>query len=277
MVELAHRVVATPASEPTKAVLFLHGVFGRGRNFGTLARRLTDARRDLAAVLVDLRLHGDSAAAEATPPHTVDAAAGDLDSVVGALVPRRIVAVVGHSLGGKIALAFARRHHGEGRRTLVLDITPGARPEALRGGAGRSAPLRVLEVLRPLAAPGRTFPDRQDFVDAVMAGGQSVTTARWLATNLERTDDMGPLRLAMDLDSIAGLLRDHYTTDLWPVARETDCRFLLAGRSDAGGARDRSLLLADTATDVEVLPEADHWLHREAPDAVLDWLLRHLP
>ena len=54
MVELAHRVVATPASEPTKAVIFLHGVFGRGRNFGTLARRLTDARRDLAAVLVDL-------------------------------------------------------------------------------------------------------------------------------------------------------------------------------------------------------------------------------
>ena len=116
MVDLAHRIVATPSTEPTKAVLFLHGVFGRGRNFGSLARRLTDARRDLAAVLVDLRLHGDSAATPTPGPHTVDAAAQDLDSVVAALAPRRVVAVVGHSLGGKVALAFARRHLGLHRR-----------------------------------------------------------------------------------------------------------------------------------------------------------------
>ena len=278
--KLAHRIVATPAAEPTKAVLFLHGVFGRGRNFGALARRLTDVRRDLAAVLVDLRMHGDTGPVDG--PHTLDAAAADLDSVIAALVPRRIVAVVGHSLGGKVALAFARRHPGAGRRTLVLDITPGARPEALRGDGGRSSPLRVLEALRPLAAPGRVFDDRQDFVDLVMASGQSVSTARWLATNLERVAPDGAAgpggyRLAMDLDGIQQLLKDHYQTDLWPVARETDCRFLLAGRSDAGGARDRSLLLADTATDVELLPEADHWLHRERPEAVLDWLERHLP
>lgn len=272
MAELAYRLVATPASEPTAAVIFLHGVFGRGRNFGTLARRLVDARRDLAAVLVDLRLHGDTA--PTAGPHTLDAAAADLDSVVAATSPRRVVAVIGHSLGGKVALAFARAHPGSGRRTLILDITPGARPEALRDEASRSAPLRVLQQLRALAP--RRFADRQDFVDALMTAGQSVTTARWLATNLERADE-GGYRLGMDLAGIEQLLTDHYKTDLWPVAREADCRFLLAGRSEAGGARDRSLLLGDSATDVQVLPEADHWLHREQPEAVLAWLLRKLP
>ena len=270
-VRLAHRIVATPASEPTQAVLFLHGVFGRGRNFGTIARRLTQERQDLAAVLVDLRLHGDTGAVPG--PHTLETAAGDLDSVVQAMAPRRVVAVIGHSLGGRIALAFARRHPNLGHRTLILDITPGARPEALRGGLGRNAPLRVLQMLRPLSGP---YPDRQDFVQAVMNAGQSITTARQLATNLVRDPADSSFRLTMDLDGIEQLLWDHYTTDLWPVARETDCRFLLAGRSDAGGARDRSLLLADSATDVEVLEEADHWLHSEHPDEVLEWLLRHL-
>ena len=51
---LAHRVVAQPASEAVRAVIFVHGVFGRGRNFATLARRLTERHRDVAAVLVDL-------------------------------------------------------------------------------------------------------------------------------------------------------------------------------------------------------------------------------
>ncbi len=267
---LAHRVVAQPSSEAGRAVLFVHGVFGRGRNFAALARRLTERRRDVAAVLVDLRLHGDTAPLPG--PHTLDAAAADLEALVVGQAPRRVVAVVGHSLGGKVALALARRSSSARRRTLVLDMTPGPRPEALGEVGALASPLGVLRTLRALEGP---FSERQGFIGGLMSAGHAQDVARWLATNLVRVGS--GYRLGLDLDALEELLGDHYRSDLWPTARAGDCHFLLAERSDAGGGSDRAALIADPHVDAEVLPGVGHWLHREAPEAVLDWLVRNLP
>ena len=54
----------------------LHGIYGRGRNWGAIARHLAARRHDWRSRLVDLRLHGDSVGF--APPHTVDAAARDV-------------------------------------------------------------------------------------------------------------------------------------------------------------------------------------------------------
>ena len=170
MSALAHRVVAQPSSEAGRAVLFVHGVFGRGRNFAALARRLTARRRDVAAVLVDLRLHGDTPSLPG--PHTLSAAAADLEALVVGQAPRRVVAVVGHSLGGKVALALARRSPRAGRRTLVLDMTPGPRPEALTEVAAVASPLGVLKSLRDLGGLG-LFSGRQEFIDGLMAANMA--------------------------------------------------------------------------------------------------------
>lgn len=258
-----------PSGEAGRVVIFLHGVFGRGRNFGTLARRLVEARPDLAVALVDLRLHGDTGSVEG--PHSLQAAAEDLESVVRSVVPRRVAAVVGHSLGGRVALAY-----GGTRPELpirILDITPGSRPAALRGAGGVSEPLKVLTILEGLA---KTFSDRQAFIDEVVDAGQPLAIARWLATNLVRLGEGAGYRLDMDLPGLRELLEDHYRTDLWHAARG-DCRFLLAGRSEAGGASDRARLMSELPSQVDVLPEADHWLHRGDPEGVLTWLLGHLP
>jgi len=182
--------------------------------------------------------------------------------------------MVGHSLGGKVALALAHRSPRAGRRTLVLDMTPGPRPGALTEVAAVASPLGVLKSLRDLGGLG-LFSGRQEFIDGLMAVGHSEDVARWLATNLVRVGSS--YRLGMDLDALEELLRDHYRSDLWSTARAEDCRFLLAERSDAGGGADRAALIADPQVAAEVLPGVGHWLHRQAPEAVLEWLVRNLP
>ncbi len=67
-------------------------------------------------VMVDQRNHGASAGLPLHPPHSIDAAAGDLTRLVqtelGGRMPK---AVLGHSLGGKIVLEFLQQSSQEGR------------------------------------------------------------------------------------------------------------------------------------------------------------------
>jgi pimeloyl-ACP methyl ester carboxylesterase len=54
----ATRVAAS--NEPSKALVMLHGIYGRGRNWQAIARGVTTARPEYACWLIDLPHHGDS-------------------------------------------------------------------------------------------------------------------------------------------------------------------------------------------------------------------------
>src|SRR3954469_22030238 len=97
---LAHTRVTAAGREPERWLLVLHGIFGAGRNWGSIARRLVDARPEWGAVLVDLPMDGPSRGLAG--PHPIAASAADVDRLVEHLdLPAP--AVLGHSFGGKVA------------------------------------------------------------------------------------------------------------------------------------------------------------------------------
>jgi pimeloyl-ACP methyl ester carboxylesterase len=255
---------------PHDVLLFLHGILGSGANWRTIARRLVAARPDWGAVLVDLRKHGRSQ--DAPPPHTLAAVADDLVALAADLAGRGMAVggVIGHSFGGKAALAFRGRAPAGLLETWVLDSSPSARPGALEAAEARSAPgdgaedvLRMLEQL-----PGR-FSSRDEFLAAVIARGFSRPLAEWLAMNLERGEDGA--RLRFDLGAIRALLADYFAQDLWSAVESPDLpgalRVVIAGRSSSVPPEERGRFAA--STEVHVVPEAGHWLHLDAPDALL--------
>lgn len=96
-------------------VLFCHGLFGQGRNWNNIARSLSDAYRVTA---VDLPNHGRS-------PWTEHVDFAEMADQVADLVSSNDpVALVGHSLGGKVAMALALRHPSLVERLCVVDIAP---------------------------------------------------------------------------------------------------------------------------------------------------------
>ena len=98
-------------------VVFLHGLFGQGKNWGSIATALADIA---TCHLVDLPNHGLS---PWTEEFDLDEQA---DLVAGWLrenVPTPVV-LIGHSLGGKIAMRLALRHQGLVDRLMVVDISP---------------------------------------------------------------------------------------------------------------------------------------------------------
>lgn len=98
-------------------VLLIHGLFGAGDNLGSLARRLATTRRVL---MLDLRNHGQS-------PHTSTMTQAQMAEDVLALLGKLDITradIVGHSLGGKVAMQLALNHPECVRRLVVVDIAP---------------------------------------------------------------------------------------------------------------------------------------------------------
>lgn len=140
-----------------RAVILLHGLFGLSANLGPMARELA---RDYRVLLPDLRNHGRSFHA---PGMSYALMAEDVLRLMDAH-GIATAALVGHSMGGKVAMQAALDHPGRIERVLVGDIAPieylphhGRVLAALREAAAdtiadRRATQRILE--RHIAEPG---------------------------------------------------------------------------------------------------------------------------
>jgi pimeloyl-ACP methyl ester carboxylesterase len=95
-------------------VVLCHGLFGQGRNWTQIAKALADDHR---VVLVDLPDHGRS-------PWTASFDYVGVAERVAALIGDDPVALVGHSMGGKVAMVAALTHPRLVERLCVVDVAP---------------------------------------------------------------------------------------------------------------------------------------------------------
>lgn len=270
MATLAYTRLTEGPRAPERWVAFLHGLLGRGGNWRSFGRRWVETYPSWGAVLIDLRLHGDSRAGFA-PPHTVRAAAEDVLALVEAL-PGGVEALVGHSLGGKVVLAAQRESRQRFERAVVLDASPSARPEGLGSEQSR-------DVLALLARLPREYATRTEFVAAVEAGGQPRAIAQWLAMALEPRG--AGFRLSLDLPGLESLFRSVLAEDDWDVVTSVPSghrlAFVVGGNSGVVEPAARTRLAAlGPAVTFEEIPGAGHWLQVDAPDATFSAVERAL-
>jgi len=267
-----HAIVTEPSSSPTRYMLVLHGILGSGGNFRTFIKSVAKARPEWGFVLVDLRGHGQSL--NPPPPYTVVSAAEDLVRLERSL-GLNIRGVMGHSFGGKVALAYADLRKGELDELWILDSTPGVRPE----GMNTVEAANVVSILEGLP---KDLPSRERFFELLTARGLSRPTIEWLAMNVRREGDV--FRFRLDLSVIRALLVDYFERDLFPVLGAPDGRrhdhVVLGGLSNTVGPDDRARLEAlaagSSGLDLDVLPRAGHWVHVDDPEGLLEIVRRRL-
>lgn len=278
----AHSIVQAEGSTPTRSLLFLHGILGTRANWRGVARKLVEQRPELAAVLVDLRGHGESLGLPG--PATIAQAARDL-AELEAVLHAPVRGALGHSFGGKVAMQYAMDRSEPLDALVVVDSSPGPErgpdaPDAEGGGAASTRvqeTAQILRTLRQLRFPMRT---REDFVSAIEAAGLSRSIALWLAMNLRRADD-GQRDFPLDLDEVEALLESYYETDTWAAVERPRGRgqvHLIAGGqsavlSPADIARVELAAREHEAVHLHVVPDAGHWVHVDAPDALHELLL----
>jgi pimeloyl-ACP methyl ester carboxylesterase len=250
----------------SRVLVMLHGIYGRGRNWQTIARAITAARPEYACWLVDLPHHGDSPAG--THGDTVRGLAADVLEWLReeSLTP---TAILGHSYGGKVALAMADQSRDVALHVWVIDSTPEVKPPS--GSAWG-----MLEIVRGLP---QQFASRDDATRALTNHGYSLGVAQWMATNLARNNDAFVWKL--DFAAMERLLVDFFHTDLWHVVESPaphEIHFLKASESSAITAPAVSRIEAASGTRVHMHHrDGGHWIHAESPQVVADLLIEHLP
>ena len=263
----------THGGEPDRWMAVLHGTYGHGRNWSSVLRRVVRERPEWGGAMMDLRGHGDSKGLEG--PHTVEAAARDVLRTARA-DGLELGAVLGHSLGGKIALEclrLAASNADAPSQVWVIDSTPASGER--EGGAWN-----MLQALRRHPGP---FRSRDEAIHGLEQEGFGTGVARWMAIALEHELD-GSWRWGLELDVIEALLRDFFDRELWEVVEAppegVEVHLVRATRSSVldGEALERARQAADGSQQVH-LHEVDggHWLNADNPDAVVELLVDGLP
>ncbi|RLS76557.1 MAG: alpha/beta fold hydrolase [Planctomycetota bacterium] len=240
-------------------LVILHGLFGSKRNWTNIAHRFATGHRVLAA---DLRNHGDS---PWDKRHDYPAMAEDVAALIRTHVGSP-PAVVGHSMGGKVAMMLALDHPELVERLVVVDIAP---------VVSTGTPIEYVRALRSLSLA--TFSNRADVKDALAGAIPDPAIRAFMMLNLAT----GPAGLSwtVNLDAIEA----HFSTILGfpevPPGRQftKPVLFLVGGRSHYVQPHHRPEIerLFPAAT-FEVIEAAGHWVHADAADAFVEKVSRFL-
>ncbi|MCP4328877.1 MAG: alpha/beta fold hydrolase [Alphaproteobacteria bacterium] len=230
-------------------LIILHGLFGSGRNWTSIARRLGDRHR---VYTLDLRNHGDS-------PWDPSMDYIDMAADVVAFMDVQgleTAAVIGHSMGGKAAMALALEQGARVSALVVVDIAPVTYDQ------------RHLPYVRAMQAVDLAVARRRSEVDARLRDAIPDAGIRaFLLQNLTPVEGGAAWRLNLDalaaemprlVDFPRPLLDRRYTGP---------ALFVAGARSDFVGAEHGDLIgrLFPRAV-VETVADADHWVHADQPD-----------
>ena len=256
-------------------VVFVHGLFGQGKNWTTVAKGLADRHR---VTLLDLPNHGHS-------PWTDRVDYLDMAELVATELEHlgEPVTLVGHSMGGKVAMQLALRRPELLRALVVVDIAPVSYPPT--GGRTddpdeEASPFGAyIEAMRALDLDQLTTRDEADAAlrDAV----PSRMVRSFLLQSLVReglgTDGGWRWRLNLELlDRDLGELRGFPVP---PAGAAFDGPVLWIAGANSTYVLDEDRPHMDAlfpATRLVRIKKAGHWVHSEQPEVFLETLRRFL-
>jgi esterase len=239
-------------------LVILHGLLGSTDNWRSMSRRLGAHYKVFA---IDLRNHGRS-------PHSdifdYDVMTADLREFMEQQALRRIM-LLGHSMGGKVAMQFAIDYSEQVDKLVIVDIAPKPYEPSQR---------YLLKALRSLDLTRyKSFAD----VDAALAAKVSSESLRqFLLKNLAR-DENGRLRWKIHL---AAIDRNYDKLGRGVAPERTFDKptlFIRGARSNYIEDDDAPLIRQMfPQAEIATLPEAGHWIHVDAPEEFFQTVVNFL-
>ena len=245
---LFHRELGGAGNPP---LILLHGMLGSSRNWQTTG---ADLAAHFHVFALDLRNHGRS-------PHSGTMSYEEMKADVCAWMDARQLrnaTVLGHSMGGKVAMLLACREPERVTRLVVVDIAP----RDYYWPANRASFAAMNEL---------NLADLRSRADAEMRFEGRVSTLamrKFLATNLERESD-GSWRWQINLPVLTEALPELEKTPLREGDRYSGpTRFIVGGKSNYVTKDDHPTIRAYFPTaDIRILPDVGHNPHMEAREA----------
>lgn len=238
-------------------LIILHGLFGSMNNWRGLASRLA---RQFQVITVDLPNHGRS------PPKEVFTYPSLAQDLVHFMDQQGIseAALLGHSLGGKVAMQCALDFPQRVKHLLVADIAPRTYPPEHTS---------IFEAL--MALDVSAYENRREIDNALVSSLPNARLRQFLLMNLDKT--MGGYRWRINLEN----LYRNYPAICAGIKGENSYSgpsLFIKGEQSNYIQKSDEQEIKQWFTEAEIIsiPDVGHWLHADAPKVFINIVSRFL-
>jgi len=231
-------------------IVILHGLFGTADNWRSFSRQL---KVQHSVIVVDLRNHGRSFWSE---DFSYELMAGDLIELLDSIGLDH-ASILGHSMGGKVALHLAHHYPERVKKLVVVDIG------SKEYGQSHNTIFDAIFSVEVDQMSNRNQADLQlaKYIDVA-------ATRQFLLKNLSR-DPKGGYKWKTNFKT----LYRHYGDILSAIPVDNiqcDTLFIRGVQSSYISENDKIALLRDIPQAKFVDIDSGHWVHAERPQELLD-------
>jgi len=239
------------------AIVIIHGLFGSADNWRMIARQLADSYR---VISIDCRNHGRSFH---HPQQDYAVMAKDVVDLLDGLALSS-VSLIGHSMGGKVAMQFAQDYPHRLDKLIVVDMAPRAYQDE------HSAIFKSLMAL-DLAA----FDSRQAVDEALAKSIDDPLVRQFLLLNLQKSESGFNWRMHLEhvYNNYSNLLKAVLPESPVPHAGT----FIKGENSDYLSEEDwQQFSPLFPNMQLHRINNAGHWVHADQPEQFLQTLKKSL-
>ena len=239
--ELKHRGTSGPE------VIILHGLMGSSRNWQRIMRNLS---KDFRVIVPDLRNHGDSPHG----PHSIALMRDDIMELIKTQCNGPLH-LIGHSMGGQVAMAVSTY---EGVEISTLTLVDAA-PVRVRGNLSK-----YLDALAGLKL--ESVGSRAEAEEALTEDIGDTRVLQFLLKNLNRRDN-GELEWIPNLKELHRYVLEESFSLPQDAVYEGPTLVLAGGKSEYRVWEQEAVYRAHFPNmEFEVVENAGHWVHADAPE-----------
>ncbi|PVU99775.1 hypothetical protein BB559_000423 [Furculomyces boomerangus] len=234
-------------------VIMLHGLYGSKQNWRSLSKRISNnLNRDVYAI--DLRNHGESQHIE---PHKYTSMTSDIAHFIEKHSIKKPI-IVGHSMGGKVAMATSLLHSDIISGVVTVDIGP------VKHSLGGNS----LDYLNGLEEIERTGVSTLKEADSILSKYEKSTVIRqFILTNLVKDQNSKNYKSRIPLDILKNSMADISDWPFISTLRYLGPSTLIAGKhSTYINETVLSAYMNHFPNSSVSFLETGHWVHSEKPE-----------
>lgn len=246
-----------------KTLIIIHGLYGSGDNWHSIAKNLNS---DFTVYMPDLRNHGKS---KHSIRHDYKAMVEDILELIEEIGSESVY-LVGHSMGGKVAMFLTAKYPELVEKLIVVDIPPQSGTQLLDESPHALFHLNLINALLSV-----DFTNVETLADAEILLEQRLDDKRlvgFLLKNLITIDSKYQWRINLKslMQNLPEIMEGLNIDDFIDNKIDTPVLFLKGTKSDYIKPEDKKVIdfIFSNNSIVDIL-DAGHWMHSEQPEKVI--------
>jgi pimeloyl-ACP methyl ester carboxylesterase len=240
-------------------LIILHGLYGSSDNWAGIARTLS---QDFRVIVPDLRNHGNSPHSET---HSYPAMTEDIKELFKTCRIEK-AHLLGHSMGGKLAMFFGSEYPDMVDRMIIADMSPRSYKNLKEPSDNATFHLNLMDKLLQL------HPEKlNSFADADDALAEHIPEKRlrgFLLKNIQKTDTGLAWKINLEglKNNLPEIMEGFHADDFAENKIRIPTLFLRGEKSAYIPLEDfKFIRFIFPSSEIISIPDAGHWLHAEQP------------